>query len=83
MNQYYHVISRDMDFDSDDNEAILSAFNYNCYKCRKKAHIAKDCRVKYNNYKKFSSICNRCSNYGNKFKDYWLSESNADRRPCN
>ena len=83
MNQYYHVISRDMDFDSDNDEIILSIFNYNCHKFRKKGHMAKDYRVKDNNRKKFSSTCNRYGKYEHKFKDYWLSESNADRRPRN
>ena len=83
MNQHYRVISRDMDFDSDDDEVILLTFKYNCHKCGKKGHMAKDYRVKDNNCKKFSGICNGCDKYGHKFKDCWLSESNADRRPCN
>ena len=72
-----------MDQDSDDDEAILSAFKCNSRKCGMKCHMAKDCRAKGKNRKKFNGTCNGCGRDGHEHKEYWLLDSNANKTPHN
>ena len=69
--------------DNDKSELALSAFDGNCFKCRKKGHKEADCRSKVKS--KGSSTnkkCQCCGKRGHLDCDCWDNLENANKQPA-